>query len=414
MNKIDHLFLEAFQASLENKKVDWEEPLAAEEWMELFQKATIHQSLPLVFEAVYDCSAAKDVEESIFMPVKRTVMKQVAMQMFKTSEFLGLYQFLESKGLHPLVVKGVICRELYPNPDYRSSSDEDLLIPPEEFLAAHQAMLEYGMVTAEPEEKLDELYEVPYGKPGSPLYVELHKMLFPKESGAYGELNRFFEQVHQNATKVPINGVPVGTMEPTDHFFYLICHAFKHFLHSGFGIRQVADMIAFANHYGAEIDWQQVLSSCKEIHADKFAAAVLQIGRNYMNFSEEKSSLPEEWKQIKVEESPLLEDLLDSGIYGDSNMSRKHSSNLTLDAVEAKKQGKKVKTNIWKSLFPEFRSMKMKYEYLERYPFLLPVAYGSRILKYIKESKGMETNKATESIRIGNQRIDLLKKYEII
>lgn len=414
MNKLDQLFLEALRASVTNTKVEWEEELSAEEWQELFKKAAIHQILPLIFEAVYACPAAQKVDPAIFAPYKREMMKQVALQMYKTEEFLQLYQQLEEQGLHPLVVKGIVCRQLYPNPDYRSSSDEDVLIPPEEFRDAHQALLAYGMVSGEAEEKLDKVYEVPYGKPGSPIYIELHKSLFPKESEAYGELNQFFEQVHEEAKTVMVQGVAVRTMNSTMHLFYLICHAFKHFLHSGFGIRQVSDMVMFANVYGAEIDWNQILRQCQEIRADKFAAAVFKIGEKYLNFSVEASCMTEEWKQMDVEELPLLEDLLDSGIYGDSNMSRKHSSNLTLDAVGAKKQGKKVKTNVWKSIFPDFQSMKGKYSYLEKYPFLLPAAYVARVANYAKESRRMKGNKAADSIKIGNQRIDLLKKYEII
>lgn len=414
MNRVDQLFLEALQASVTNTKVEWEEELSVNEWQELFKKAVIHQILPLIFEAVYACPAAQKVDSAIFAPYKREMMKQVALQMYKTEEFLQLYQQLEEQGLHPLIVKGIVCRELYPNPDYRSSSDEDMLIAPEEFAKAHQTLLDYGMVAGEAEETLDKVYEVPYGKPGSPIYIELHKSLFPKESEAYGEWNRFFAQVHEEAKMVDVHGVAVRTMNVTMHLFYLICHAFKHFLHSGFGIRQVSDMVMFANAYGAEIDWNQILRQCQEIRADKFAAAVFRIGEKYLNFSVEASCMTEEWKQIEVKETPLLEDLLDSGIYGDSNMSRKHSSNLTLDAVEAKKQGKRVKTNVWKSIFPDFQSMKGKYRYLEKYPFLLPVAYVERVANYAKESRHMKGNNATDSIKIGNQRIELLKKYEII
>lgn len=41
-----------------------------------------------------------------------------------------------------------------------------------------------------------------------------------------------------------------------------------------------------------------------------------------------------------MDEEPMMIDLLDSGIYDDSSLSRKHSSNMTLSAVSADKQGK--------------------------------------------------------------------------
>lgn len=293
------------------------------------------------------------------------------------------------------MVKGITCRQLYPNPDYRSSSDEDMLIKPREFKEAHKAMIEYGMETSVEDHNLKSQYEVPYIKKQGMLYIELHKSLFPPESEAYGELNQFFKDVHAKAVTINVQGKEILTMEYTENLFYLICHAFKHFLHSGFGIRQVSDMIMFANAYGTKIDWDKVLENCKAIRADKFAASLFKIGEKYLGFNSEKACYSEAWEAIKIDEKPLLHDLLAGGIYGDSNMSRKHSSSLTLNAVQAQKSGKKVKTNVFKAVFPGMSSMKGKYPYLEKYPFLLPVAYGARIVKYRKESKSMNGNKAS-------------------
>ena len=114
---------------------------------------------------------------------------------------------------------------------YRMSSDEDILIPEDQLDLCHQAMLDYGMQPAGQGQDIHTEHEVPYGKPGSPLYIELHKCLFPPKSDAYGDLNRFFKKVQDRAVKVSIDGEEIVTMDHTDHLFYLICHAFKHFLH---------------------------------------------------------------------------------------------------------------------------------------------------------------------------------------
>ena len=257
-------------------------------------------------------------------------------------------------------------------------------------------------------------YEVPYGKKGSPVYIELHKHLFPPDSEAYGELDGFFGNVHEQAAELSVHGVAVYTMEYSSHFFYLICHAFKHFLHSGFGIRQVCDIVLFANAYGSRIDWMKVLEQCRSIHADLFAAALLQIGEKYLTFSPEKACCPPEWRSIRVDEGPLLEDLLSGGIYGDADMSRKHSSNITLSAVEAEKKGGKNGNGILKTAFPSAKYMRVQFPYLKKAPFLLPFAWLSRILKYRKEISEGRNNSAADSIKIGNERVELMREYGII
>ena len=94
-------------------------------------------------------------------------------------------------------------------------------------------------------------------------------------------------------------------------FFYLICHAFKHFLHSGFGIRQVCDIILFANAYGDAIDWERVLKQCREIQADLFAAALFGIGEKYLTFDPERAHYTESWREIQVDETDEIIDDID-------------------------------------------------------------------------------------------------------
>lgn len=414
MNKCDQLLLEALKTSLQNQKVDWDFEILPEEWMMLFRKAEIHQIFPMIYDAVFTCPAARAMDPNFFASLKRQIMQKVMYQVMKTDEFLKLYKYLNERDIYPLVVKGIICRQLYPNPDYRSSGDEDMLIDPSWFPRCHESMLEYGMEASIEEEHLMTEYEVPYGKKGSPISIELHKSLFPHDSKAYGELNQFFSNVHESAVTITVQGVDIKTLNYTDHLFYLICHAFKHFLHSGFGIRQVCDMVMFANAYGDKIDWHDVLEKCRMICADQFAAALFKIGEKYLVFDSERACYSKEWRDRIVDENALLQDLLMSGIFGDSDMSRKHSSMITLNAVIAQKEGKKAKSNVLKTIFPDRKSMEGKAPYLEKYPFLLPVAWGIRILKYRKESQNVQGNKASESIKIGNQRIELLKQYGII
>jgi hypothetical protein len=329
----------------------------------------------------------------------------VVLQTLRTGDFLELNDQLQAAGATPLVVKGVVCRSLYCQPDHRPSSDEDVLIRPEHMDTCHGVLTRFGMTTeAEPNS-----YELPYRKADSPLYIELHKSLFPPEQEAYGDLNRFFADVHSRAVTLQIQGHRVYTMCPTDHLFYLVCHAFKHFLHSGFGIRQVCDIVLFARCYGGTVDWTQIAERCRAIRAEQFAAAIFAIGKNHLGVD-----VPDGWQQIPVDEMPLLLDLLSGGLYGDASMSRKHSSNITLDAVAAQKAGKKARGAFVASVFPSVSKLEGRYPYLKKCPYLLPVAWCSRLLQYGKESRATQDNNATDALKIGIQRVELMKLYGIL
>ena len=316
-------------------------------------------------------------------------------------------------GLTPLVVKGAVCRSLYPKPDLRPSGDEDLLIPPDQFPACHRAMLKLGMHTTMAPEQVEESYEVPYRTDAGPLYIELHRQLFPPESRAYGSLNLLFDGVFQRAEVQTVLGMEVLTLSPTDHLLYLLLHAFKHFLHSGFGIRQVCDIVLFANAWGSRVDWDALLERCRSVRAEKFTAALFRIGQTYLVFDPDRACYPDAWQDIPVDEAPLLNDLLSGGLYGDASLSRKHSSTITLDAVAAQKQGRSS-GSLMTTLFPPARQLEGRYPYLREKPWLLPAAWGHRLLKYSRETGTAADSSAAEALKIGKERLALLKEYGIV
>ena len=410
----DEKILEAMRCFFDGRKAGWDEEITEKEWGEFFGLCMHHQILPMTYEAVYSCPAFASVPPDMVRSLKTQVIRQVMIQRRKTEEFLQLYAKLTAEGLTPVVVKGIVCRNLYREPDYRCSGDEDVFIPREQFGRCHEIFIENGMKPLEPDKDMEAEGEVPYYKERGVLHIELHKELFAAESEAYGEFNSLFADAFDRKIQIEINGVQVYTMCHTEHLLYLIVHAFKHFLHSGFGIRQVCDIAIYANKYGCEIDWDELQGKCRSIHAEVFAAALFDIGEKKLVFDKKRACYPESWEQIGADGDDLLADLIAGGVFGDSSMSRKHSSNMTLQAVAEEKQGNKAKASLRQSIFPGREYMERTYTYLKDYPFLLPAAWVSRIGKYLLESQKMENNDVLESIEIGNKRISLMKKYKII
>lgn len=410
MHILHQRFLEAIGAFLRNKPVDWAD-VSAEAWEKLMELAEAHHVLPMFFEAVYRCPAFAAAEPDLVQRVRQKIRTNVARQMAATEEFLRVNAALRKAGAHPMVVKGIVCRSLYPMPDWRRSGDEDVLIDPKEYWLCKMVFGEYGLL---PEAAPEDAYEIPFRQKDGPLFIELHRSLFPPDSAAYGHFNALFAGVTERAVTVMIQGQPIRTLCPTDHMLYLICHAYKHFLHSGFGIRQVCDMVLYANAYGPEIDWAQVLEDCKKVRAEKFAAALFAIGAERLGFDPDGALYPACWREIRVDHRPLLEELVSAGIYGQADPARLHSSNITLDAVAAQKQGRRAKAGLTASLFPSAKSLQGRYPYLQKCPWLLPVAWAARVIRYGSRSREEDDSNAARILRMGTRRVDLLRQYGII
>ena len=106
------------------------------------------------------------------------------------------------------------------------------------------------------------------------------------------------------------------------------------------------------------------------------------------------------------------DDLLRGGIYGAADRDRLHSSSMTLNAVSADKKGKRS-SGVWQAAFPSAKALSNRYPYLQRQPYLLPVAWVSRFCGYAKENAD-GNGTAQKAVKIGTERIKLLKEYNII
>ena len=376
-------------------------PAEKADWPAIFTLAGQQKLLPIVFEAVRKMPAAEE-NVALFAVTKQQVIGQVLNQTVRSAEFSDLYHKLRSAGLHPIVVKGQLCSRLYPLKDHRISADDDLYISDVEFMACHEQLLANGLTTDTPTDELATADEVSCTKNGSPLYIELHRHLFDSAEDAHDELNHFFADLNP----VEIDGFLA--MPPHEHLLYLILHAYKHFVRSGIGLRQFCDIGLWARAYHGEIDWQRLHEQCESVHAATFAAAAFRIARDYLGI---EFDLPAPWGDA-VDVEPLLHDSLCGGVYGSNDLTRLHSSTVTLNAVKASRTGEK--SSVLRTVFPKREYLERRYPYLKKRPYLLPVAWAQRLAHYADEKKTGADSSASGSIKLAKERIELMKRYDIL
>ena len=376
-------------------------PAEKVDWPAIFTLANQQKLLPILFEAVRKTPAAEE-NAALFAVTKQQVIGQVLHQTMRASEFADLYRKLRSAGLHPIVVKGQLCSRLYPLKDHRISADDDLYIPDAEFMACHEQLLANGLRTDTPADELSTADEVSYTKNGSPLYIELHRHLFDSAEDAHDELNHFFADLNP----VEIDGFLA--MPPHEHLLYLILHAYKHFVRSGIGLRQFCDIGLWARAYHDEIDWQILHDQCASVHAATFAAAAFRIAKDYLGIAFDLST---PW-DASIDVEPLLHDTLCGGVYGSNDLTRLHSSTVTLNAVKASRTGEK--SSVLRTVFPKREYLEQRYPYLKKRPYLLPVAWVQRLAHYASEKQSGAGNSASGSIKLAKERIELMKQYDIM
>ncbi len=407
MNTWEYNFLSILKSAVHGGDVVLGQPV---DYGRILDQAKEHNLQALVGETL--CQDKTFIARPEYERVFSMVMGQVNAQAVRTDAFLKTYRQLSREGIHPIVMKGLICRLLYGDyGDHRPSCDEDILIRREAFDPVRKVLEACGFKLEDRQEavtkkQLEELQEITFYNKEAGLCLEVHTNPFGRETGLRRKMNDYFLKVFDNPRTVEIEGTKIYTMNHTDHFLFLVLHAFKHMMTSGFGIRQVLDILLYQERYGTEIQWTYIYQSLRQIGADRFYGDIIAIGNRYFAFhlsAPDKPNCPE----------ALLEDLLNSGAFGNTTQARMTATQMTSAAIAS---GKKTGTGmlILKTVFPSrSRIMAMNPQLADK-PWLLPVYWVKRWGRFLKHNKENGGNLAAESMAESRRRMELLKKYKIL
>ncbi len=370
---------------------------------ELHRLAAVHKLVPVVYEAL---SGEPEAFGEARLRWKQEATLSVALQAKRTEAALRLCAALNAVDVPYALVKGLICRSLYPHPDHRASADEDLFVLPEHRAACEAVLEAQGLVCAEPGET-----ESNWSCAESGLAIELHLQLFSEEYEAERRMNAYFREAAARCEFETVSGVPVRTLAPQDHFLLLVCHALKHFHYSGFGLRTLSDIGLFATRYGSRFDWTEVRRMLDAVGGMVFCDHVLHICQTQFVYDGAAAGyIPE----IAGSDEALLTDVLDAGVYGQSTMSRKHSANIVLQNLKHAEPGS-GRGGVLRALFPPRAALVSRYPALKKAPVLLPAVWLARIGTYGADMlRGkLPRASAAESIELGKRRTELMRQYGV-
>ena len=388
MEKVGRLFLQSATLGLDRNRI--EDPgLSQDEWRELMQLSAEQAMLPIVFEAVYSVMPAELEKE-----YRAAALSWICKQVRNTEAFLEIYRKLLEKNIEPLVFKGIVCRDTYDLPDWRVSSDEDVYIERNAYMHFHETMKQLGFKASDPNFRSE--HETVYYR--KELRVEGHWELFPQENLLWEKMNALTEEMLKRTVHLEIEGTRILVLEPTDHMIYLLLHAMKHFTLAGVGIRQICDIVQLDKRY--DIDWTRVASAMDSLGASRFTAAILDACCRIFGMT-----MPEGWEP--EDSTDLIEDALEGGVFGHSTEDRIHSASITA----ADGTGHNTVYSLFKTIFPSREVMEINYPWVSHSRLLLPIGWGVRLVQYAKKI-GMG-NSPIRSVRIGMQRMKLLKQYDI-
>ena len=391
-------FLKILRAVFDDKKeISLAEPV---DWNLLSEIARRQNILPLFFEGA--ASIEDYVNANVYAKDQLDTFSMVAEQIQRSSEFSNIYKKIAKQGIYPIVMKGIICRQLYGElGEHRPSSDEDILVEIKDFHKVQEILEQEDYVCEVPdvtEKKLTQLQEVSFRNVEQKLTMEVHTNIIGKENDERSRMNDFFQNVREHGQMVRVYGTEFKTMEPTDALLFLILHAYKHFQNRGVGIRQAMDILLYYEEYKDKISMkylQKALETCK---AESFWIDILYIGNYYLGLTKENPEItccPEE----------LLQDMIYAGVFGKEGKTDHVAARVNLGAQDGS-------SRLMKALFPSKQILVAGRPYLADKPWLLPVAWVDRWIKFLRYAGKDVWKIGHEILEKSSARMEIIKKYK--
>lgn len=394
MKEVEKEFLECLKCALLKQPLSF----TTCDYQNLLLLANDQLLYPIVFEQLDTLDDFRQIEQ--YSVYKKSYKQKIIIQIQKTQAFLMIYQEFVKAHIHPILLKGLLCRKTYGSlEEYRMSSDEDIYITLDEYSKVKDILINNGYYLLHGD-NVDLKKVQAIGFSNGILNIEVHINVIGYGNDLREQMNDYFRDLDEYES-ISIQNVSIRTLTKTKHYLFLIMHCFKHFTTCGVGIRQILDILLWKQMYQQEIDFQYIEKSLKEVDAYLFYQDLLYIGNQYLGFHNNV--------QIVTATQEMLEDIFDGGIYGHNSPQRTMSGALVNMYYTHHSKNKWL--NYFHAIFPSIHYFENDFPILKDKPYLLIYFWIRRWFRFIKRLNNKEAN--LKGISISQKRIKMLNQYGV-
>lgn len=379
-------------------------------WSELINEADEHKVTPLIYSSINKTDIISTIDKDTLNILKRKVFNSSVGQSRHIKTVASVLDSFNKADISVIVLKGLVVREYYPMPDLRTMCDADVLVHEEDLDKVSALMISLGYTKTK--EKDDHGAHIVFHK-GSSVF-EVHWTLI---NDRFFKGDKSFEKkLWDDAMEVEVGGVKTLSLSLEDLAVHLCTHMAVHLAYSGFGVRQLTDLVVLVEKEGKQIDWVSFIDKTKESGVYKFSIAIFTICNKLFNME-----IPKEIsKEPKIKEKyidQLIQDIFDSGVHGKKDKDRVFANEFAFDQGEGAADGSmSIFKKFMKLLFPPVSQMSDKYNYAKKFIVLAPVAWIHHLIEGLINkdySFNSKMKMATSTVSVANKRNKLLKELDL-
>lgn len=333
----------------------------------LYRFCKFHSITSIVTMALEEVWRTEPAGETVMKQWRQDRDKAIRKNILLNAERERILGWMESTGCWYMPLKGSLLQFDYPKFGMRQMGDNDILCDSGKSEEIYRFMLENGYsCELHNQGNHDEFIR-------QPVYnFEIHRTLFKPETAP--EFAAYYADIHERSLKDEHNRF--GYHLSSENFYiYLTAHAYRHFVVSGIGIRNLMDVYVFLSKHEARLDWEYIQRELTKLGAWDFECWCRRMSK--VLFEE-----PELNPEILLEDLAVLDAFFASGTFGTEEQ-------LLKKAMEANAGEKGGKAGYFlQRLFPSPKMLGIMYPIVKGRPWLVPFVWVYRLVKSLFKRPG--------------------------
>lgn len=404
MNKNQKLIIKLLNCSIRKEKLSG---ISYKEinWDYIMKEATAHNIYPLLYPVVKD-----------ILSLNKTDMKQRwELTTFNTAIYFNrqiaqlstVFSKFNEKNIPVIALKGLFLRNYYPYPDLRTMGDADILVQKEYIKEVQGLLISLGYIQIEETTPVHIAFMHEHYCP-----IEVHWAL--ADNRYIKDISQFENEVWSAAVLKKIRETDVLCLCPEDFLVHLFIHMAAHMKSSGFGLRQLCDLVLLIEGERQNINWQTFSLKIKTNSLERFASAIISICNILFNLN-----VPQEYKHINIDKKyikMLIANIFDSGVFGKKSLHRIFGNNLlNSEQIYEFTDCSKPKSILY-VVFPPVNNLDDKYGYAKKNKILIPIAWIHHFLSGIFNKEFSISEKISSvlfSTSVFRKKKELLKNLDL-
>ena len=278
------------------------------DWDKIIEECNAHSIDGLLYPALKN--SGDNIDNKIINKLKKITLISAIQQSKHIKDTEEILKLFNENNISVIVLKGLVIRYYYPKPDLRTMCDSDIIIHKEDLPKVRKLLLNEGF-----REEEDAGHHIAFLKHG--FNLEVHWTL-ANETFRNGQ-KCFQEYIWNDARKIKVGRIDTLALSLEDQALHFCAHMASHMAISGFGVRQLADLVLLVEHEGKNINWNNFLLKAERSGLLRFSIGMFKVCNYLFNME-----IPKELKDNNNDDDVInlvVDDIFTGGVYGQRDLS---------------------------------------------------------------------------------------------